>query len=69
VPPAAHAVIRDGQLHLHALVAEPDGTRILRAHAEGPATEAETLGGAVARDLLGQGADAILARLSEPTVS
>ncbi len=33
------------------------------------ATYRDTLGAAVAQDLLGQGADAILARLSEPAAS
>ncbi len=69
VPLAAHAVLRDGRLHLQALVAEPDGSRILRAEAEGASGDADTLGAAVAQDLLGQGADAILARLSEPAAS
>src|SRR5690606_22784918 len=66
VPLAAHAVLQADRLNLQALVAEPDGSRILRAQAQGPAADAEALGSAVARDLLGQGADAILARLSEP---
>ena len=69
VPLAAYATERDGQLDLHSLVAEPDGSRILRAHATGPVADAETLGATVARDLLDQGADAILARLSGPAVS
>lgn len=67
VPLAAHAVLRNGRLHLRALVAEPDGSCILSAETEGAPEDAETLGGAVARDLLAQGADAILARLSEPS--
>ena len=69
VPLAAHAVEQDGQLHLRALVAEPDGSRILHAQADGPVADAGHLGESVARDLLGQGADAILARLSGPAAS
>ena len=69
VPLAAHAVFQDGRLNLKALVAEPDGSRILRAQAEGPASDAESLGAAVAQDLLSQGADAILTRLSQPSAS
>lgn len=69
VPLAAHAVLREGRLVLEALVAEPDGSRVLRAGAEGAPEAAETLGAAVANDLLGQGADKILARLSDPAAS
>jgi hydroxymethylbilane synthase len=64
VPLAAHAVLRDDGLWLRALVAEPDGSQVLRAQARGGADQAETLGAAVAQDLLGQGASDILARLS-----
>ncbi|MFT0534008.1 hydroxymethylbilane synthase [Castellaniella hirudinis] len=64
VPLAAYAVLQDEQIFLRALVAEPDGSRVLRAQASGLADQAEPLGIAVARDLLGQGADQILARLS-----
>ncbi|WP_298016872.1 hydroxymethylbilane synthase [uncultured Castellaniella sp.] len=64
VPLAAHAVLRDDGLWLRALVAEPDGSQVLRAQAQGGADQAETLGAAVAQDLLGQGASDILARLS-----
>jgi len=64
VPLAAYAVLSQGGLHLRALVAEPDGSRVLRAEASGPLAQADALGTAVARDLLDQGADAILARLS-----
>ncbi|GAA0773480.1 hydroxymethylbilane synthase [Castellaniella ginsengisoli] len=69
VPLAAYAIQKNGALSLRALVAEPDGSRILRAHAEGGSEAAEALGAAVAQDLLGQGADAILARLSDPAAS
>jgi hydroxymethylbilane synthase len=69
VPLAAHAVLEDGRLRLRALVAEPDGSRVLRAETSGAPEAAETLGASVARDLLGQGADAILARLSESAAS
>lgn len=64
VPLAAYAMLRDDGLFLRGLVAEPDGRRILRAQTLGSPDQAESLGEAVARDLLDQGADAILARLS-----
>ncbi len=50
-----------GQLWLRGLVGRPDGSRILRAEATAPATQAEALGVAVAENLLAQGADRILA--------
>lgn len=63
VPLAAYATESGGRLDLRALVAEPDGSRILRAQAEGAGEQAEALGAQVAQALLAQGADAILARL------
>lgn len=69
VPLAAYAELRTGRLHLRALVAEPDGGRVLRAETEGAPDAAEALGTDVARELLDQGADAILARLSSPAAS
>ncbi|WP_066731844.1 hydroxymethylbilane synthase [Cupriavidus sp. D384] len=67
VPLAAHARWHDATLQLDAFVALPDGTRNVRAHATAPVDSvqaAEQLGAAVAGDLLGQGADAVLAALS-----
>ena len=40
VPLAAHATIEDGTMHLRALVATPDGTRLASAEVHGPATDA-----------------------------
>lgn len=63
VPLAAYAQLQGDTLNVDALVAEPDGTRILRSHASGPKSSAEQLGEQAARDLLGGGAREILARL------
>lgn len=63
VPLAAYARESGGQLDVRALVAEPDGSRVLRAQAQGPVAHAEALGLRVAQALMAQGADAILARL------
>jgi len=63
VPLAAYATESGGRLDLQALVAEPDGSRVLRAGAQGAAAQAEALGAEVAQALLEQGADVILARL------
>ncbi len=60
VPIAAHAVSEDSQLHLRGLVANLDGTRVIRAQAVGAASDPEALGTAAAEDLLQQGARDIL---------
>jgi len=66
VPLAAYATLHGAEVHVQALVATPDGQTIYRAQAHGPAAQAEQLGLQVARDLLDQGAAAILASLSGP---
>jgi hydroxymethylbilane synthase len=60
-PLAAHATDHAGGLRIMALCGMPDGTKILRAEATGPADTAEQLGHRVADELLAQGADQILA--------
>jgi len=65
VPIAGHAEHVGGRLHLRGLVGMPDGSRILRSEAEGPAEDAAQLGQDVGSALLAQGADRILAALSE----
>ncbi|WP_321349146.1 hydroxymethylbilane synthase [Halopseudomonas oceani] len=60
VPIACYAERENGQLWLRGLVGDPDGQRMLRAEASGPENDPETLGIAVAEDLLAQGAQAIL---------
>ncbi|SAI71976.1 porphobilinogen deaminase [Bordetella ansorpii] len=63
VPLAAYAQVRDGQLSLQALVASPDGVRIVRAEGQGDAAQAADIGADVARRLLADGARDILAVL------
>ncbi len=65
-PIAAHARITNGTLSLHGLVAEPDGTRLLRDTLEGPSADAVALGEALAQRLLAAGAGALLERLRWP---
>lgn len=60
VPVAAYAEIHHGTLHLRGLVANRDGTRILRAQREGAVHDADAIGTRVAEELLQQGAEAIL---------
>jgi hydroxymethylbilane synthase len=63
VPIAGHALLDGDRLYLRGLVGLPDGSRILRAEAQGPTNEPVALGEAVAQDLLDQGAAKILADL------
>jgi hydroxymethylbilane synthase len=61
VPLAAYATVSGDQLHMRAMVGTPDGQRIARAEASGPANAPEALGEKVAAALDTQGAAAILA--------
>jgi len=60
VPIGAYAELTGDRLHLRALVGRPDGSEILSGEIEGTAGEAEALGLALADELLGRGAAAIL---------
>jgi hydroxymethylbilane synthase len=60
VPIAAYGRLRDDRLHLEGMVADVDGSRLIRDAITGPPEEAETLGVALAERLLSRGADAIL---------
>jgi hydroxymethylbilane synthase len=71
VPLAAHATLNGHLLHVQALVASPDGQHVLRAQAhcevrQNTMAQSELLGEQVARDLISQGADRLLADLLEP---
>ncbi len=59
-PVAAHAGIAAGRLDLRAVVASPDGVRVVRGEMNGDAARGEALGAALAEDLLARGARAIL---------
>lgn len=63
VPLAAFAQVDGETLSVDALVAEPDGSLIVRSHRSGAVSDARDLGAQAAHELLAQGADAILARL------
>jgi len=65
VPIAAHASIEDAQLHLRGVVADTDGSRLIRAAATGPQGEPANLGAAVAEVLMAKGAGEILVPLSK----
>lgn len=60
VPIGGYAELRGERIHLRGLVGDPDGSRVIRAEIDGPATQAEQLGHALAADLLARGARVIL---------
>lgn len=63
VPLAAHAVVKGDRVDLIGLVAEVDGSRLLKDTLSAPLAEAEAAGRQLAESLLSQGADSILAAL------
>ena len=63
VPIAGYAVLEEDRLWLRGLVGAPDGSRLVTGEIRGPADAAPSLGEALAEDLLGRGADAILRRV------
>ena len=62
-PIAALAHIEESRLTLQGLVAEPDGSRLLRDGVSGDCARAETLGEQLAQRLLESGAGELLERL------
>ncbi len=65
VPIGAHATIDGPTVHLTGLIAEVDGSRILKDVSSGPCADASQLGKALAERLLDQGGKAILAAVYE----
>jgi hydroxymethylbilane synthase len=63
VPIAGHGVISRNTFNLTGLVADLDGSRILKATLSGPPDSTETIGISLAQQLLGRGADKILEQL------
>jgi len=63
VPLAALAETAGGVVRLRALLAAPDGGRVLRVHGEAPAGEAAGLGAGLAERLLAEGGRELLAAL------
>jgi hydroxymethylbilane synthase len=59
-PVASYATVDQGQLAITALVASPDGSRIIRSRRSGNVAEALDLGEGLARELLDQGAGELL---------
>lgn len=67
IPVGAHARIVKSELMLDAMVASLDGTRMVTGSISGPADDAEILGAQLARQLLRDGAEAILKELKAAT--
>lgn len=63
VPIASHATVDGENLHLRALVGEPDGSTIVSGDIRGNKADAEKLGSQLANELLGKGAGEILDKL------
>ena len=61
VPIGAFAEMRQGNLHLDSIVADPDGSQLIRDSRDGSIDEAERLGNAAGAALLSRGGDQILA--------
>lgn len=68
VPIGSYAEIENQQIYLRALVGEPDGSLILQRAIKGDLKDAEALGEQVAKQLLSDGADKILAKLYQDPV-
>jgi hydroxymethylbilane synthase len=60
LPIAAHAVVQEKTLRLEALVASPDGARVVRGAMSGSAEDPDQLGARLADNLRADGAEAIL---------
>ncbi len=65
IPLGGFATQQDHMLTLGGFVASPDGKTMLTATATGPADYADALGRAVAKKLLDQGADDVIAALAD----
>ena len=64
VPIAAHGEIKDHKLFISGMVAELDGSAIIKRTVSGPIAEAEHIGLQLAQRLIDLGAGEILARLN-----
>ncbi len=60
IPLAAFATVQDGRMHLRAMVATPDGSRIAQAEVNGDAANGLALGSQVVQALSAQDAESIL---------
>jgi hydroxymethylbilane synthase len=66
-PIGGFATLQGNDIHLSGLIGFPDGSKIYRCEKTGPQADPESLGIAVAEDLLAQGGDEILKQLGIDT--
>jgi hydroxymethylbilane synthase len=64
IPVAGHAIVDGETIRIDGLVAELDGSKVIRMTRRGPVQQCREIGIALAESLLSQGADAILNRLT-----
>lgn len=69
VPIGGFALLENDQVWLRGLVAEPDGSRMIKMEGCAPASQAEGLGRLIGQALLDAGAKQILAKLYQPEQS
>jgi hydroxymethylbilane synthase len=60
VPIGAYATVAENVVHLRAIIVSPDGTQMIRKQAQGPASDAAGIGGALGEELLADGGRQIL---------
>lgn len=65
-PLAAKGSIENSSVHLTALIASPDGTKMIRGEQNGLSNAAEEVGSMLAERLLAQGGEEILKELGKP---
>ena len=65
-PIAAYAVLEQNRVHLEGLVAEPDGSRLLRDAITGDSAQPAALGRQLAERVMAAGAGELLERLRHP---
>jgi hydroxymethylbilane synthase len=62
---AAYGTIKDSELTITGIVAEIDGSRIIKQTITGPVTDAEKIGKELAERLINMGAGEILEKLTQ----
>ncbi len=67
VPIAGHGTISNNMFTLKGLVADVDGSQVIKGQKSGPVASSETIGIDLAEDLLAKGADKILEQLKTMT--
>jgi hydroxymethylbilane synthase len=60
VPFGAHATVAEDTLTIHGMIADPDGTRLIRQSLSGPASDPAALGTRLAESLLAAGGAALI---------